>query len=136
MRPSPGLFVFVVGLLYLMGPCLSPTTVLRSNPAPEVFPVGVSALSLTRHPQVHAGKRIRVLIAARTYRTIPTGIVWEEGHPRSPPLFIHCAPPPGCPSLDVIGTCRGQIGQVVVIDTCTVEVIPTLPPLRGAWAQR
>jgi hypothetical protein len=134
MRPSPGLVLFAICLLFL-GDCRLPPPKVQSEPEHVAPPAGVSALSLVQTPDAYKGRRVRVMLPARTYRTNSAGIVWADGNPRRPSLLIECNPPAGAPSLDIIGTCRGRVGESVVLSECSVSAIANHWAFsRGAWA--
>ena len=122
-RPSQLSAVLVgAGLTYLA--ICSGCPVATTRPEPTPVPEGVSPLSLTHSPDAYKGKVVRVLLASRTYKTVDNGIVWTDGHPGHPLVLFVCSHRTTLEPLDIVGTCRGLSGRVVIVDACTVETIP------------
>lgn len=127
MRTSLGMALLALGLFVLFGDCRLPPAVLQSKPAPSSQPIGISAHTLVQFPEAYTGRRVRFLLIARSYRCVPLGLIWVDGHPRSPSLIIECQSHSGLSAVDVVGTCRGRIGDTVLVGDCIVTIIPDQP---------
>jgi hypothetical protein len=131
MRHSPFVFVLVSVAVYLAVGCPAQS----DNNLPELAPIGVSTLAVCRSPEHYTNKRIRVLLTPNSYRVTPEGIRWADGFPTCPDLVFQCGHKDSTKSLDIIGTCRGKVGGVVLVTDCEVNIIPLAPYLRAASAR-